>query len=238
MRVLFLGNSHTYFNDMPQQFARMCQELGKGKPELCMLAYSGRSLAWHREEYFSMRFALLYGAYDFCVIQQQAHPFPDEEDTRRSFQRIAGMCRAVGTRPVIFMTWAEKGKPNEARRMIRFYRELESEYHALLAPIGELFSELSREHPEIDLYWKDGAHASPYGDYLIAACLASLLCDTCELSQLSDAGIDFQLDFAGEDGMPLALEEAASACVRLDARKTAILRRAVENRRQNIDDTD
>ena len=79
MRVLFVGNSHTYFNDMPAQFARMVRELTGRKPEVEMLAYSGRSLSWHREEYFALRFALLRGGFDYCVLQQQAHPFPGEE---------------------------------------------------------------------------------------------------------------------------------------------------------------
>ena len=29
MKVLFIGNSHTYYNDMPQIFADMCKERGK-----------------------------------------------------------------------------------------------------------------------------------------------------------------------------------------------------------------
>ena len=29
MKVLFLGNSHTYFNDMPQIFANLCKARGK-----------------------------------------------------------------------------------------------------------------------------------------------------------------------------------------------------------------
>ena len=70
MRVLFLGNSHTYFNDMPRLFADMCGELSGERSEVTMLAYSGRSLAWHREEYFSLRFALLYGGYEYCAAQR------------------------------------------------------------------------------------------------------------------------------------------------------------------------
>ena len=108
MRVLFVGNSHTYFNDMPALFGRMCGELTGEDPEVAMLAYSGRSLAWHREEYFALRFALLHGHYDFCVIQQQAHPFPGEELTRAGVEEIAALCQKAGTRPVLYMTWAEE----------------------------------------------------------------------------------------------------------------------------------
>ena len=79
MRVLFVGNSHTYFNDMPHTFARLCAAAGAGEVLPTMLAFSGRSLSWHLEEYFSLRYNLLWGGYDYCVIQQQAHPFPEKK---------------------------------------------------------------------------------------------------------------------------------------------------------------
>ena len=222
MRVLFVGNSHTYFNDMPELFARMCERLDGERPEITMLACSGRALAWHREEYFSLRFALLYGRYDYCVLQQQAHPFPPEEETRAAVRRILALCRAGGARPVLFMTWAQRSEPEMSAVMSRFYRALAAETGALLAPVGELFARVREEHPEIELYWQDGAHASPYGSYLSAAVFTSLLCRTRELSALGDGGIDFRLDFAGENGLPLALEGPAG--VTLEAEKTKILR--------------
>ena len=81
MRVLFVGNSHTYMNDMPALFADVMEKTTGEKTEVSMLAYSGRQLEWHRAEYFSLRFALLYGNYDYCVFQQAAHPFPDIDST-------------------------------------------------------------------------------------------------------------------------------------------------------------
>lgn len=231
MRVLFVGNSHTYFNDMPALFARMCQELRGERPEVTMLAYSGRSLAWHREEYFSLRFALLHGRFDYCVLQQQAHPFPDGEETRVSLRRILTLCRAGGVKPVLFMTWAQESEPEMSAVMSRFYRDFAAESGALLAPVGELFAQILREHPAVGLFWQDGAHASPYGSYLSAAVFASLLCGTRDLSALPDAGFDFRPDFEGEDGLPHALETPGLAPEPLDPAITRILREAVENRR-------
>lgn len=225
MRVLFVGNSHTYFNDMPELFARMCERLCGKRPEVMMLAYSGRALQWHREEYFSLRFALLYGRYDYCVLQQQAHPFPPEEETRAAVRRILSLCRAGGARPVLFMTWAQQSEPEMSAVMNRFYRALAAETGALLAPVGELFARVRDEHPEIGLYWQDGAHASPYGSYLSAAVFASLLCRTRSLSALGDGGMDFHLDFSGENGLPVALEAPAEAW--LDPEKARILRETV-----------
>lgn len=224
MRVLFIGNSHTYFNDMPHLFAQMAERLTGEKPEVTMLAYSDRALQWHREEYFAVRFALLYGNYDYCVLQQQAHPFPGEETTFESAERLIRLCRAGDVRPVIYMTWAMRDEPQMTAVMSACYRKLAAACDALLVPVGEKFAEVRRTHPEIDLFWNDGAHASPYGDYLIAAMFAASLTGAKDLSVLSDDGVDFRADFEGEDGLPLALEDAEAAHVILDPEKTRVLR--------------
>lgn len=224
MRVLFIGNSHTYFNDMPHTFANMVQSLTGEKPEVTMLAYSNKDLAWHREEYFAVRFAILYGNYDFCVLQQQAHPFPEEETTFENAKRIFRLCETAGTKPVVYMTWAMRGESEVTKQMSDCYRRLAEECGALLAPVGERFKMVQQKHPEIDLFWHDNAHASAYGDYLIAAVFAALLTGKTDLSALPDDGVDFRADFEGENGLPLALESVEAARIRLDPEKTAILR--------------
>ena len=225
MRVLFVGNSHSYFHDMPALFARMCREMKGEEPEVQMLAYSGRSLAWHREEYFALRFALLRGGFDYCVLQQKAHPFPGEEETERALGEILPLCEKSGTRPVLFMTWAEKVKPENAAVMSRCYRRLAAKYEALLAPVGELFEEF--RGTDTELYWQDGEHASPYGSYLTAATLAALLCGREGLERLSDRGFDFCVRFEGEDGLPRAEEDLDRAEIPLDGEKAGRIRAAV-----------
>ena len=225
MRVLFVGNSHTYFNDMPALFARMCGELTGERPEIAMLAYSGRSLAWHREEYFALRFALLRGDYDFCVLQQQAHPFPGEEITEAALREILPLCEKGGARPVLFMTWAEKARPGNAAVMSRCYRRLAAEYGTLLAPVGELFERF--RGTDLELYWQDGEHASPYGSYLTAAAFAALLCETRDLSALSDLGFDFRAVYdKSADRLPRAEEDRAREEIALDPGRTALLKAA------------
>jgi len=51
MRALFVGNSHTYFNDMPETFAELWYSSFGIKPGITMLANSNRSLQWHSNEY-------------------------------------------------------------------------------------------------------------------------------------------------------------------------------------------
>ena len=92
MKVLFLGNSHTYFHDMPELFARFVDKTTGEKPSVTMLAYSGRDFEWHRKEYFSLRFNLMYGGYDYCIIQQAAHPYPAIESTLNVGAEIIDLC--------------------------------------------------------------------------------------------------------------------------------------------------
>ena len=227
MRVLFIGNSHTFFNDMPHLFASMCRELTGETPEATMLAYGGRSLQWHCDEYFALRFAILYGNYDYCVLQQQAHPFPGVETTETWGMRIIELCKANGVTPVVYMTWAEKAKPENFAVMESTYTALASATGALLAPVGRAFDRLRREHPELELYYRDGEHASPAGDYLIAAMLAGLLTKK-DVRALSSSAIDFRVSIDMENNRVSALESAADCRITLDEAEAALLRATVQ----------
>ena len=223
LKVLFIGNSHTYFNDMPHLFAGMCEALTGERTEVTMLAFSNRTLKWHCDEYFSVRFALLYGGYDYCVIQQFGHPLPPIEETEPPLEKLVHLCESVGTKPVLYMTWAKRNEPEMALEISRTYRTLAKKHHTLLAPMAELFASLRTEHPEIDLYWFDGSHASPYGDYLIAAALAAVVTGRTDLSALPDRMIDFRVRF--EKGTaPTAIETIPETYTESNPAYTAILR--------------
>ena len=232
MKILFIGNSHTYFNDMPHLFAKMCEALTGERTEVTMLAFSNRKLDWHCEEYFSVRFALLYGHYDYCVIQQLGHPTPPIEETEPSVEKLVHLCERVGTNPVLYMTWTKRDEPEKAALISGIYRTLAQRYHTLLAPIAEVFEALRTEHPEIDLYWFDGSHASPYGDYVIAATFAAQLTGQADLSALPDEIIDFRVRFK-KDKNPSAIEDTNEAKRPADPAITAILRQYASHAARN-----
>ena len=176
-KVLFIGNSHTYMNDMPEIFRQMMESATGESCDVFMLAYSARSLKWHmEEEYFSERFNILHGGYDYCVIQEQAHPMTSFEDTEKYAARIIELCKKVGTKPVIFETWAEKVKPENQKEMNRRYHKIADDNDVLLAPVGEVWEKtLSELEGDADLYFTDGEHASAIGDYLIAMILVKTI---------------------------------------------------------------
>lgn len=218
---------------MPHLFAGMCEALTGERTEVTMLAFSYRTLAWHCEEYFSVRFALLYGGYDYCVIQQFGHPVPPIEETEPPLKRLIRLCKSVGTKPVLYMTWARKDEPEKASQISGIYRTLAQKYGVLLAPMAEVFETLRLEHPKIELYWHDGSHASPYGDYLIAATLAAVVTGHMDCSALPDRICDFQVFFKGERA-PVAIEDPKEIEKDADPAITALLREYASRAAQTV----
>ena len=169
-KILFVGNSHTYFHDMPQMVRELAACAGE-EAAAVMLTHGGMTLDWHLHQE-QTRFNLLYGGYDFCVLQQAAHPFPGYGALSAGVSAIRGLCGENPPRIVLYMTWAEKAHPENQPEMSAAYRRTAEEQGLLLAPVGEVWQAFRREHPERELYFEDGAHASALGSFLAAACIA------------------------------------------------------------------
>ncbi|MBR4443853.1 MAG: hypothetical protein IKS52_11370 [Clostridia bacterium] len=228
IRVLFVGNSHTYMNDMPRLFQDVYENTTGDQAEVSMLAFSGRHLGWHIDEFFSLRFALLYGGFDYCVLQQAAHPFPPEEESLADGARALELCRAGGVTPVFYMTWAEKRFPENQRKMIDTYEKLHALGPSLLAPVGVVWQAVREAHPEIELYAGDGEHASPQGDLLVASVLCAAIAGTADVA-LPDHMLDFKANApAGKSPRIVMSPEAAVAP--LDGRAAAVIREEIAKR--------
>ena len=94
--------------------------------------------------------------------------------------------------------------------------------------MGEIWRQLRRQHPEIELFWRDGEHASPLGDYLVAATLCAVLTGV-DPETLPNLGADF----AGEAEIaffdhPRVREDPARIETRLDPVACAVIRSAVK----------
>ena len=172
-KLLFIGNSHTYFNDMP----RMVQELAISAgidTHVTMLTHGGMTLDWHRKQE-QTAFNLRFGGYDYCILQQAAHPFDGYQALSDGVREIRGLAGDNPPRFVLYMTWAEKAKPENQPEMTEAYRRTAQEQALLLAPVGEVWQAFRKEYPDIELYFTDGAHASPAGSLLAAAVIFKTL---------------------------------------------------------------
>ena len=166
MKVLFIGNSHTYFNDMPGLFKEICAENGMDV-HVTMLTKGGMGLDYHAKEE-QTRFNILFGEYDVVVLQHTAHPMGDLDEMRKGAEKIAGWCREAESRVVLYQTWTEKGDEKSQDHMSKVYFDLGALLGADVAPVGDVWQKTRIEHPDKNLYFTDGAHASPEGSALAA----------------------------------------------------------------------
>ena len=77
MKVLFIGNSHTFVHYVPARTAEFCKSYGQ-PIEPVMLTHPGMGLDWHLRQ-SQTYFNLLWGGYDAVILQHNAHPFPGKE---------------------------------------------------------------------------------------------------------------------------------------------------------------
>ena len=161
LNILFIGNSHTYFNDMPLMVKRRADEAGFNC-RVTMLAHPNWFLSQHAEEP-DVRFNIRYGKYDYVVLQEHAHPFDPEKTFLDAVIALNKMIREAGSIPVIFECWAEKARPENQDEMNSGHRHAADETGALLAPVGENWWGYQESWPDLEMYAEDGQHASQAG---------------------------------------------------------------------------
>ena len=166
LKLLFIGNSHTYYNDMPVMAQRRATDAGFDC-HVTMIAHGGWYLAQHVEEP-DVRFNILYGDYDYVILQDAAQPFVPEEKYAKAVAALTVWIRQAGSKPVIFETWAAESEPEKQTHMNEIHRKIALENDALLAPVGENWWNYKESRPELRIYDPDGEHASVNGSEFAA----------------------------------------------------------------------
>ena len=171
MKILFIGNSHTYYNSMPQMVKELLEYSGI-KTHVTMSTEGGKGLIYHCDRQ-DVNFNIRYGEYDVVVLQDKATNF--NADDFKEGGRIL-MRNSLGESParrVLYMIWARRMEKEKQQYITDAYTELGNEIGAAVAPAGEVWHKILRESPEMEelLYRPDGNHATPLGSYLAATTL-------------------------------------------------------------------
>lgn len=171
MKVLFIGNSHTYFNDMPHIFAQIMRANGVDV-HATMLTHGGKGWDFHVNEP-EIRFNIRYGGYDAVVLQHCAHPMGDLEVMAQSGATLIDWVKEAGAQPILYMTWTKKEDGEAAQEdMSAQYERLGAQKDCAVAPVGRVWWNFHRSMPDVELYYTDGAHAGEMGSRLAAYTIA------------------------------------------------------------------
>lgn len=202
-RILFLGNSHTYWNDMPAIFTNICKDCGKDV-DVNMLAGPGTTYDGHIRQRINLRFQLNFGNYDYMIMQQAAHtPLPPREETVAGAIEIVAWAKRYNVKTLQWVPFARTNKPEEQAGMYDIYNEVHEKTGMPLIPVGNLYELLKNTHPELKTIQDDGCHPNPYGSYLNALCTYAMIFGT-DFQAAKPVSIEY---FGGIDNNIVQLDE-------------------------------
>lgn len=180
--VLFVGNSYTYYNKMPENsFTEIANAAGyevevtsitRGGYRLCQFADP------ENEEGKRLRETIAGNHYDFAVLQEQSiNPITNEEQFLCGVKDVMALIDA--DKFIMYATWgrndgsanlAELGLTREemTEKLSLAYNKAAKLYGADVAEVGKAFTEYSRTHDKNELYNPDNSHPSAVGSALAA----------------------------------------------------------------------
>jgi len=203
LSVLFIGNSHTYLNYMPQMLVALASAEDRGF-ELATDQCTGEgvSLAWHWNHPQS-RDAINRKPWDYVVLQERSGgPLEEPDSFMQHADLLDGAIKQQGAQTVLYMTWANRRKPETRVLLTEAYTKLAKALGAFLAPVGQAWEAVHRIDSGIELYHGDGRHANPTGSYLSACVFYSVFFNT------SPAGLPGVFSYKGKTRLELEKEQA------------------------------
>jgi hypothetical protein len=168
LRVLFIGNSLTQWNDLPAVVARLAMADGQPQPLTRTIAVGGFSLEDHWNNGDAQR-AIADGPWNFVVLQQGPSALLESRRLLVAYaQRFAGVIAKAGARPAMYMVWPSLERRGDFTGVSQSYRAAAKATDAVLLPAGEAWSRVLQRQPVLRLYSDDGLHPTTAGTYLAA----------------------------------------------------------------------
>ncbi|MEX2285055.1 MAG: hypothetical protein WEE89_21395 [Gemmatimonadota bacterium] len=167
LRVLFIGNSLTYWNDLPAIVEALADSANVKGLAWRMVAYPDFAL----EDHWAQGDALeaISAGWDIVVLQQGPSSTPANranliEWTRRFSTRIRG----ANGRPALFAPWPQVVNLSTLNESSISYQLAADSVDGLLLPVSQAWRLAWQEDPSAPLYSGDGLHPSASGSYLAA----------------------------------------------------------------------
>jgi hypothetical protein len=174
-RVLFIGNSFSYYNDSLHGHLRhLVFAADPGHEKDYVFRSSTISGAFLYQHSGDLPYELQDKRWDVVILQGNSRePILRDASKVERFRQAArgfdGLIKASGAKTVFFMTWAYQGKPEMTGPLAQGYESIANDLDDLVVPVGLAFQRSLEERPALVLHFKDHMHPSLAGTYL-AAC--------------------------------------------------------------------
>jgi hypothetical protein len=210
LRLLFIGNSYTYVNDLPAMVDALADSAGVTL-EIESVTFGGVSLEDHWNEGTAAA-RLASQRWDVVVLQQGPSSLPESRVNLLDYAtRFDKLIRAAGGRPAFYSVWPEQARMEAYDAARESYTIAADSLHAMLFPASEAWRAAWRKDASLGLYGPDGLHPSEMGTYLVALVMVAELTGKAPAT-LADAvtvGGASGYIFSAPPGLARLLKEAA-----------------------------
>lgn len=196
-QILFVGNSFTFFNDMPRMLSKLAAKTKTGmKLAPSRVLKGGETLKSHCDNEF-LKKILADGGFDYVVIQDASYtPSYSTRDVLENVypyaHKIDSLAKAgsPAVKTIYYMTWGHQDGIIHHQtdyplddtyqlmqdRLKTSYLEMAYENGGICAPVGMAWERVLNERPDIVLYRaKDRYHPAKAGSYLAACTILSTI---------------------------------------------------------------
>jgi hypothetical protein len=220
VNVLFIGNSYTYVNNLPDLFRQLAASGGKSV-HTDSYAPGGYSFENHLHDSLCLA-KINLGIWNYVVLQEQSQiPVIDYlryHSMYPSGRSLDSIIKSHNASTIFYMTWGRRYGGQQCidtscspvfTDFFHMQDSLKSAYCGLaqilnssVAPVGEAFRRAKQLNCDIDLWENDNSHPSLNGSYL-AACIFY-----AKIFGQSPVGLDYTAGLSAEDA--LFLQTAAA----------------------------
>ena len=167
IKILFVGNSLTYVNDLPRELVNYAKTRDVSITTR-MLAFPNYALEDHWND-GEMERLITSNKYDYVIVQQGPS---SQEDGRVSLlefgQKIKALCESNGAKLVFYMVWPAKVNYHTFDGVIRNYSGAAAATNSILCPVGSVWKEHFDTTEDYSYYGPDFFHPSLAGTKVAA----------------------------------------------------------------------
>jgi len=179
--ILFVGNSLTYFNDLPLIVESLADSVPGLTPSQrlspAMAAFPDFALEDHWAEGTAVS-AIDGGTWSVVVLQQGSSALEESRVNLREWtKRFDPKIRASGARTAMYAVWPLATRQFDFDRVNESYTLAAADVDGMLFPVGEAWRAAWRRDPNLQLYASDGLHPSVRGSYVAGLVIASMILD-------------------------------------------------------------
>lgn len=185
--VYFIGNSYTFYNNLPTVVQAMAESRKiRLKVDASLQGAMDLRGFYTDPNHEKARRAAASGKYRWVVLQDQSQtPANIPDRTKEYVQKWCALAAQGKSRPLLFITWPHAAK--EGGKLIPMadmqqktdttYCEAAVADKARVAPVSEAWRRWHKKYPETTLYVSDGSHPNKLGTYLAACVFYAVICE-------------------------------------------------------------